>query len=520
MDELSPLFQEIEFHERYRGYDPDEVDAFVDRVARAAAAMRGRITELHERVEAAEARGGGAVVHTEAEETLTRTLVLAQRTADAAIAEAREEADRVTADAATSAQAILSNAEAEAQLTLRESQAEGSATLKDAEDRAGLLLAEAETDRRLMVAQAESVASEAAGAERERLSAEVAELHEYRAFLADDIEILERHLTEERNQLTSSVSALTDLLESPEAFRASRAPATSGLELGDDVIEALATFEAPVMVEEIMVEEVTVEETPIADDFAAEVLIADQVDEIADQVDEIADPVDEIADPVDEPETMLESADEAMEFAPEFDPQTETAREPAFESEGSDTTIDLVAAEAEAEAEADPTDDGSDLVDETVFYSGIDLADPISDQDPMPVAEVTPPTEPPMVGEPAFAGMTESSLADAPTVDPAPQRLVTAADLETAAPSGGRLGFESSTFEDPFDDGGPATQAVPALQDGSLFAEPDTADDPFLAQLRDAMEGEVRPQTDDDALSAFFDQEDDDGGRSWFGRRR
>ena len=85
MDELSPLFQEIEFHEKLRGYDPDEVDAYVDRVARAAAVLKGRLIELQERVEAAEARGGPAP--TEAEDTLTRTLVLAQRTADAAIAE-------------------------------------------------------------------------------------------------------------------------------------------------------------------------------------------------------------------------------------------------------------------------------------------------------------------------------------------------------------------------------------------------------------------------------------------------
>ena len=102
MDELSPMFQEIEFHERWRGYDPDEVDAYVDRVAKVAAVAHGRLAELHERVESAEARGAGTG---EATETLTRTLVLAQRTADAAIAEAREEADRVTTDAAMSAQA-------------------------------------------------------------------------------------------------------------------------------------------------------------------------------------------------------------------------------------------------------------------------------------------------------------------------------------------------------------------------------------------------------------------------------
>ena len=73
MDELSPLFQEIEFHERFRGYDPDEVDAYVDRIAKAAALVQGRLTALQERVDAAEARldaGGGS----EAESMLTRVV--------------------------------------------------------------------------------------------------------------------------------------------------------------------------------------------------------------------------------------------------------------------------------------------------------------------------------------------------------------------------------------------------------------------------------------------------------------
>ena len=55
MDELSPLFQDIEFRERLRGYDVAEVDAYIERVARAAALVHGRITELQQRADAAEA---------------------------------------------------------------------------------------------------------------------------------------------------------------------------------------------------------------------------------------------------------------------------------------------------------------------------------------------------------------------------------------------------------------------------------------------------------------------------------
>ncbi len=492
MDELSPFFQEIEFHERYRGYDPDEVDAFVDRVARAAAEMRGRIAELHERVDAAEARGGGVGTHSDAEETLTRTLVLAQRTADAAIAEARQEADRMTADAATSAQAILSAAEAEAQMTLRDAQAEAADSLKAADDRAGLILAEAETDRRAMVAAAEAEAAEAASTERTRLAAEVSELHEYRAFLADDIEILERHLTEERHRLTSSLSALTDLLESPEAFRVARPPATSGVDIAPDVAESLAEAEI----------DAPADDSPVV------------AEDIVEPVEDIAGPVDETAaDEAVVEETVLDApvVDESHPLT--FAPVDDRAPEP---------TIDLVAAEAAAAdieesetevvseaADGEPGDDEpSEGRGDEVVYTEIDLADPGSGPEPgggEPMAE------------PAFAGMFEATL-DAP-VEPAPPRLVTAADLEPST-SGSRIGFETSSLDRGAGDGGPVTQAVPALQDGSLFAEPEMDDDPFLSQLRDAMEGEEMPRADDDALTAFFDQEDDDGGRSWFGRRR
>lgn len=509
MDEISPLFQEIEFHERLRGYDPDEVDAYVDRVARAAAVLRGRLIELQERVDAAEARanrGGGAgigVVNEEAE-TLTRTLVLAQRTADAAIAEAREEADRMTADAATSAQAIVSAAEADAQVTLREAQAEAAATIRDSEDRASLMLAEAETDRRTMLAEAEVLAAQAAAGERDRLAVEVAELQEYRAFLADDIEILERHLTEERHQLTASVAALNDLLESPDAFRSSRPPETSGVEVDVDRLEPvgrdLEAFGFGTDGADETVDPVDSVETPIVDEPApADDAESAEVTELAEI--ELAE-VEETLDPVvdDEPEPVGAPVFDPP-FAPEADETFEeslAAAEPieanADEADEADEAepeemIDLVAAEEEAAAaEADPLDAGPDDDDDGGGWSA---------------------DEPVWADEPvAFAGMAESTI-DAPAESP--PRLMTAADLEPAT-SGSRLGL---------DDGGPATAPVPTVQETSLFSDPAADDDdPFLAQLRDAMEGEYVPETDDDALTAFFDQEDDDGGRSWFGRRR
>ena len=494
MDELSPLFQEIEFHERWRGYDPDEVDAYVDRVAKAAAVVHGRLTELHERVESAEARGGGGVIG-EAEETLTRTLVLAQRTADAAIAEAREAADQMTADAAASAQAVLSAAEAEAQVTLRGAQAEASATLKDAEDRAARVLAEAETDRRTMLAEAERSAAEAASTERERLATEVAELQQYRAFLADDIEILERHLTEERHQLTVSLSALTDLLELPEAFRTRPVPETSGVEVDESFLEGIEpshTTEASHTIEPVDDESVSFEEPP-----------APAVADVTPDPEARPEPV---------PSTPFPGSDEALSFDPAPEPERDAPMidlvdvdDISIAAEADDET--LAAADTDPPAAIDPDD--------------VDTSAPVEIDLDRHDAPTTPellehPEEVSYATMPPGGGTTRTTDT---VVDRAasPPLLVTAADLDSPAD----LESVGATASWSDVDGGPATAPVPTVQESSLFSDPaDTADDPFLAQLRDAVEGEAMTDNDDDALSAFFDHDEDDGSRSWFGRRR
>ncbi|MGB1505028.1 MAG: DivIVA domain-containing protein [Acidimicrobiales bacterium] len=206
MDELSPLFQDVEFRERFRGYDVAEVDAYVGRVARAVAAAQGRITELQQRVDAAEARKAENPAETDSAEMVSRVLVLAQRTADAAVAEAQDEAA-----------ALLDRAQAEAV-----------AVRSEADEHASRVRAEVETDRRRAAAAAEAAAAEAIAHERARVSEAIAELEQHRAFLTEDIDILERHLEECRSILASSLVGLSDLLESPELFRVPAMPALSG----------------------------------------------------------------------------------------------------------------------------------------------------------------------------------------------------------------------------------------------------------------------------------------------------
>ncbi len=96
MDVTPQLLTEVEFRQSLRGYDPDEVDRFLEQVAAAVAKLQGRLSEALHRADAAErssgsraSAAGGAEVSTE---TITRTLVLAQRTADETVAEANAEA--------------------------------------------------------------------------------------------------------------------------------------------------------------------------------------------------------------------------------------------------------------------------------------------------------------------------------------------------------------------------------------------------------------------------------------------
>ncbi len=471
MDELSPLFQDIEFHERFRGYDPDEVDAYVDRVAKAAALVQGRLSELQQRAEAAEARaaeGGGS---TETEATLTRTLILAQRTADAAVAEAKEEAAF-----------IVAGAETEAQASLRVAQAEASATTKEADEHASRVMAEAETDKRRILSDAEAMAMAAASSERDRLAAETAEFERYRGFLNDDVEILERHLLEQRNVLAASISILTDLLDQPESFRTVPAPATSGIQL--DLIADSSP--APDQASITAPEEIAVEEVPTVDEvIEIEEVIA--VDEVAAIVEEV--PI-EASVGADDEATLAHDEAIAEEVVTEEDLPLVEEVLPAV------NLVDDV-------HEVDEIETASDLAPVSAWDEPVFAPDSLIDLTVAPVDSG-------FDGAPDGAG---DEPGPDPELVPSPPLLITASDLDPA-----EVSVPTAAAVDP----GPVTAPMPALDEASLFSEPAAHEqaDPFLAQLREAVAGDDEVVLGDDALSAFFDQDEDDAERSWFGKRR
>ncbi len=107
--EVSPkTFREVEFREKLRGYHPEDVDQFLEQMASGVEALQDKLHQALERAQRAEARAAESGGN---DETLRRTLVLAQRTADQAVQEARDQASRIVGAAEQKAQTMLAEAE-------------------------------------------------------------------------------------------------------------------------------------------------------------------------------------------------------------------------------------------------------------------------------------------------------------------------------------------------------------------------------------------------------------------------
>lgn len=197
MDVTPQLLHDVEFREAKRGgYNTQDVDEFLERLAVGLERQETTVREARQRIEAAEARAAEAERRAQqaeqaasqtsaSDETLKRTLVLAQRTADAAIREAEEEASR----------------------TLSSAQAEASRLLAEAQEASARAQAEAEAD-----------AHKAHEEARTRVLAEMGELEALRDRLRDDVELLERHVADQRAHVQHAVQELQRMLDDPDSL--------------------------------------------------------------------------------------------------------------------------------------------------------------------------------------------------------------------------------------------------------------------------------------------------------------
>jgi DivIVA domain-containing protein len=211
--ELTPqTLHAVEFREARRGgYNTRDVDDFLERVATGVGHLHERLREVGARAETAEARlldmqrqleevqrrgpsaapltsapGFPAAGVNETDDTLRRTLVLAQRTADATIKEAKQEANR-----------LLDEARAEATRTR--------------------LAAEDEVRR---------------GADHARASveAELDGLVDQREALRVDLDVLNRHIDEQRQRIRAGIAELHRIVDDDAQLAPGPVPAFADID--------------------------------------------------------------------------------------------------------------------------------------------------------------------------------------------------------------------------------------------------------------------------------------------------
>jgi DivIVA domain-containing protein len=248
MDVTPHELRTAEFREEFRGYRQKEVDTLLDRAAVTIEQLQVELRRLSDHLN--EARGG-APGDREQDDLLRRTLLLAQKAADDAVAEAQATAQSLVADAESRRAALLDSAQAQARSTIDSADEHATTTTTDAEARARALVddatsrsndiqRDAEARRDAMIADAEHQATTRGEAIRNRLQAECDVLESHRQALSADVDALERFVSGHRERLRSAVQselAMVDALpelnlpEAPGPTAAATRPSLATLDL-------------------------------------------------------------------------------------------------------------------------------------------------------------------------------------------------------------------------------------------------------------------------------------------------
>ena len=200
--ELSPhAVSSATFKTVKKGFDPDEVRSYLVEVAGSLESSQQQATAMEARARAAIAKlqdmasnqasapapaaspveaASTLVVGPDEAETISRTLLLAQRTADLTVAEARKEAETLRSAAQAEADTVLEHAQVMSSKLLDEARVEARRTKDD---------------------------------EVQKAENEVQALLARRDFLLGDVEHLEQHVGAQRERLREASVALLDLVE-------------------------------------------------------------------------------------------------------------------------------------------------------------------------------------------------------------------------------------------------------------------------------------------------------------------
>jgi cell division initiation protein len=238
MDGTPHLLTDVKFSERRRGYDPEEVDNFLERVSSAVAQLQDKLRDATARAEEADARVADAQ---RAQAAAESELARAGTEPGSALVSARASDPEADADTASK---ILLMAQRTADATIEDANSTAQQALSDARTKAAGLVAEAEAEAQTMRTEAQREADELVEQRRAVVVREARELEELKTTVQSDIDILAAHLDDQRARIRRGVEALALVLDDPDGLRVGTPPVLHETTV-DDVLAESAAPPAP-----------------------------------------------------------------------------------------------------------------------------------------------------------------------------------------------------------------------------------------------------------------------------------
>src|ERR1700684_2377752 len=178
----------VEFRLGLKEYNVDEVDEYLDKAAQEAEGLQDHVRQLNERLRQASER-------------------IAQLERDKRAAPVAAESEEGVAAAAAVAEANALSDET-LQRTLLLAQKFVDQTKRESEAEAATVVAQAEETARAAIAAAEATSAQLQAETHQKLREEVTRLEATRTELATDVESMARHLESERNRLRGALSEI------------------------------------------------------------------------------------------------------------------------------------------------------------------------------------------------------------------------------------------------------------------------------------------------------------------------
>jgi cell division initiation protein len=173
----------VEFRLGLKGYNVDEVDEYLDKAAQESEGLQDHVRQLNERLRQASER-----------------IAQLEREKRAAPVAAEGEDAPSASDSALSDETL--------QRTLLLAQKFVDQTKRESEAEAAVVVAQAEEQARAAIAAAEATAAQLQAETHQKLREEVTRLESTRTELAADVESMARHLDSERNRLRAALSEI------------------------------------------------------------------------------------------------------------------------------------------------------------------------------------------------------------------------------------------------------------------------------------------------------------------------